>query len=196
MTRPAHPRVPRPAAAAATVLVAVALLALPAAPALACSCIEMTEEEALDGATAVFTGTLVEYRPPPTVTSSMDPATWVFHVHEVHKGSVDRPRQEVTSAVSSASCGLDPPERRRTYRVYADAAGEGAALTASLCGGTHIVADQPVPDQVEPPAPEGDGALRVTGRGGGVMLVVGVGAGLAGAAGLAGLVWWRRRSEP
>lgn len=194
MTTPAHAHDRRPAAAAATVLIAAALvLVLPAAPALACSCIEMTEDQALEGAAAVFTGTLVEYRPPPTVSSSMDPATWVFHVHEVHKGSVDRPRQEVTSPVSSASCGLDPPEGRRTYRVYADAAGEGGALTASLCGGTHIVADQPVPDQVEHPAPDDDGALRVTSPRR-VMLVVGVGAGLAGVAGLAGLVWWRRRT--
>lgn len=194
MTTAAHPRVRGSVAAAATVLIAAALLVLAAAPALACSCVEMTEEEALEGAAAVFTGTLVEYRPPPTVSSSMDPATWVFHVHEVHKGSVDRPRQAVSSAVSSASCGLEPPEGQRTYRVYADAAGEGGVLTASLCGGTHIVADQPVPDQVEQPAPDGDGALRVTSQGGGVMRVVGVGAGVAGVAGLAGLVWWRRRA--
>ena len=161
-----------------------------------CSCVQMSDEEALARATAVFTGTLVDYRPPPTgdTVSSMDPATWVFHVQEVHKGRVEQPRQEVTSAVSSASCGLEPPEGQRTYRVYAEPGGQGGILTASLCGGTHLVADQAVPEELGPPTPDGDGELRVSSQRGGVMLAVGAGAGLTAVAGFAGLVWWRRRT--
>lgn len=176
-------------------MLAAVLLALPAASALACSCVPTTEDEAFARAAAVFTGTLVDYRPPPMSGSysSMDPATWVFHVHEVHKGVVDQPRQEVASAVSSASCGLEPPDGQATYRVYADGPGEGGTLTASLCGGTQVVADQPVPDQVEEPTSAGDGDLRVTSQARGVLLALGASAGLVAVAGVAGVAWRRRR---
>lgn len=188
-----------PAAGAVVLLAACALLALTAAPALACSCVGFTEEEAFARAEAVFTGTVVGYEPPPTgpFSSSADPATWVFHVHEVHKGAVAEPRQAVTSAVSGASCGLEISEEQGTYKVFAD--GGGAApgtLGATLCGGTYEVAAQEVPGEQaadeRQPADEQSGGAAAAGGVGPVAVAAG-GSLLAGLAGFAGFLVWRGR---
>lgn len=184
------------AAVVATVLLTLGLVPLlPAPPAWACSCMETSDAEAFERAVAVFTGTVVGYHPPPMTDtwSSTDLAVWVFSVHEVKKGTVNRPTQEVASAVSGASCGLEIPEEQGTYEVYADVpsgpeAPDGA-LTATLCGGTRVAADQPVPDEQVIPVENGQTGPWAENPGG-VALAVGAGAALAG---LAGLVLWRRR---
>ncbi len=111
-----------------------------AQPASACSCAETDDAELFAQADAVFVGSVIDVaaaRPAGPIWSSGDPVIWTFQVREVHKGEVVR-TQEVVSAASSASCGLELP-RRGTYLVFADAASfdhEPAQLTANLCGGT------------------------------------------------------------
>lgn len=188
-----------PAAGAVVLLAASALLALTAVPALACSCVGFTEEEAFARAEAVFTGTVVDYEPPPMrpVSSSADPATWVFYVHDVHKGAVAEPRQAVTSAVSGASCGLEISEEQGTYKVFADGAGAApGTLGATLCGGTYEVAAQEVPEEDgavdrQPPGQEAGGAAA----GGGVGPIAAAAGGslVAALAGFAGFLVWRGR---
>lgn len=190
---------PRRTLAAGTVVLLAAgtLLLLAAPPVLACSCVGFTEEEAFARAQAVFTGTVVGYRPPPTrlASSSADPATWVFHVHEVHKGTVAQPRQEVTSAVSGASCGLEIPDEQGTYKVFAD--GGGAApgtLGATLCGGTYQIAAQDVSEEQAAGGKEADDAVGgASGAGMGLLVAAGAGALLSGLAGFAAILRWRGR---
>ena len=187
------------AACAVVLLVAGALLALMTAPALACSCVGFTEEEAFARAGAVFTGTVVDYQPPPMrpLSSSADPATWVFHVHEVHKGAVAEPRQAVTSAVSGASCGLEISKEQGTYKVFADGAGAApGTLGATLCGGTYEVAAQEVPeeqaaDERQPADEEAGGAAAAGGVG--TVATAAAGSLLAGLVGFAGFLVWRGR---
>lgn len=197
MSRQTPDRGARLGAALVAVTVGLAggmLVGLLTTPALACSCVALTDEEAFARADVVFTGSVVDYREPLERSSSADLAIWVFHVHDVHKGAVSLPRQEVASAVSGASCGLELPGGRGTYLVHADDTGDdapGGTLTASLCGGTHPVAALPIPDQegADGPAgrqPDDQGGLSVDR----VALVAAGGAVLA-LVGLGGLMWRR-----
>ncbi|MEX1009462.1 MAG: hypothetical protein WD271_16710 [Acidimicrobiia bacterium] len=108
-------------------------------------------QQAFGDADAVFTGRLVDVRRPKEVHTSLDPATWVFAVDRVYKGVV-RKRQEIVTAISSASCGL---ETTGTGRLVVFATGNhGVGIgprpgkgqyAASLCGGTRLLADRSVP---------------------------------------------------
>ncbi|MPZ63901.1 MAG: hypothetical protein GEU93_22130 [Propionibacteriales bacterium] len=71
--------------------------------------------------------------------STMDPATLTFKVRWVHKGEAQR-LQQVETAMSGASCGLEI-EGDGQFLVFANQTRNGAALTASLCGGTRAIAD-------------------------------------------------------
>jgi hypothetical protein len=156
-------------AAGAVFVAAIAVFVGPAAqPAHACSCVGWSDEEAFAWADAVFLGELVDYEAPPQrdVMSSTDPATWTFMVTEVYKGDVAA-TQEIVSAVSGASCGLEIPHTGDFY-VFARSenpmveAGDGQ-LVADLCGGTRSIGQGPLavadvvplpPPTTEPPATE------------------------------------------
>jgi hypothetical protein len=112
-----------------------------ATPAHACSCAPASEAEFFRLADVVFTGTLIDRKEPPwrPVRSTTDPATLTFEVSRVHKGEAER-LQEVETAMSGASCGLEI-EGSGPFLVFANHARDGATQTASLCGGTRAIAD-------------------------------------------------------
>ncbi|MPY76920.1 MAG: hypothetical protein GEV04_00190 [Actinophytocola sp.] len=120
---------------------------LGAAPALACSCAPMTDEEYVESADVIFSGKLIDRKEPVPLTSSMDPATLTFEVSDVYKGQVGRMAQ-VRTANSGASCGLEI-EGEGPFLVFTEFDDNGG-LTASLCGGTREMPEQP-------PAALGDG---------------------------------------
>ena len=105
----------------AAVLAIGAVLVLSAVPAAACSCAPVDDEGAFDGAVDVVVGELIDYEPPPRaeVMSSADPATWTFGVGEVFKGEA-MAVQDVRSAVSGASCGIELPREHATVLVFAN----------------------------------------------------------------------------
>ena len=120
-------------------------------PAGACSCVGFTDESALARSDAVFTGRLVDVRHAKEVHTSLDPATWVFAVDRVYKGAV-RKRQEIVTAISGASCGLETtgPGRLLVFAVGDHNVGLGpqpsrAQYAANLCGGTRLLTDGGVP---------------------------------------------------
>jgi hypothetical protein len=120
----------------AGVLGALSLVVLTATPSFACSCAAASTAEYVDGAAAVFTGTVTAKEPPPErpVMSSMDPVTYTFDVERSFKGDVASPT-EVLSAMSGASCGLEGVRAGQRYVVFATESRRGD-LWASLCGGT------------------------------------------------------------
>lgn len=84
-----------------------ALVVVGAGPAQACECVGDTTAGFIERADAVFTGRLISREEPGgPVRSSADPALHVFAVDAVAKGAVSE-RQEVLSALSGASCGLE-----------------------------------------------------------------------------------------
>lgn len=138
-------------------------------PASACSCGGFTEEQALTGHDAAFTGTLVEVITPPGDTfSSSDPERFVFEVDEVVKGIVFT-RQSVVTARSGVSCGLEI-SGPGPYLVFASEASglvSGAVdgeLYSNLCSGTRALAGGVLPasfgatsDPLPGASPIGDG---------------------------------------
>jgi hypothetical protein len=132
----------------AVTLGAAVLLGGPAAgPAHACSCMAATDDAYFAGADAVFRGQFAGYRPPPEpVTFSGAPAIWTFAVSEVYKGDV-APSQEIVSAFSGATCGLELPHQGEFF-VFATRRGfdgqTDGRLHANLCGGTRSTAAGPL----------------------------------------------------
>jgi hypothetical protein len=129
-----------------------------ASPAAACSCMPTTDADAFARSDAVFVGEVIDYEPPPPaeVMSSGDPATWTFGVSEVYKGEVTTV-QQIVSAVSGATCGLEIPHQGE-FIVFATAAG-GIERTgdgqyqSGLCDGTRSTADGPLGVDADPSSP-------------------------------------------
>jgi hypothetical protein len=125
-----------------TTVFGAAMVVAGSVPAGACSCRAIAETEALEAADAAFLGTVADTNSPGQPLSSIDPVTWTFAVEGVFKGDVAA-RQEVVSAFSSASCGIDFEIGAR-YLVFAQSGGIGGPdptprpgqLQANLCGGT------------------------------------------------------------
>ena len=125
------------------------LLLVSAAPAAACSCVAgVSDAEQAANADAVFVGKLVDRREPPQrpVMSSSDPAVLTFQVSRVYKGMVGE-RQEIVTAQSGASCGLELVGEG-PFLVFGqlDSGGFGHAVdpgqyAANLCGGSRAIAD-------------------------------------------------------
>ncbi len=87
-------------------IVVVLMLSLPV-PAHACSCISSPIDEALAGATEVFTGRVTAVKNPyagAVIQSSMDPLSVTMSVDRVWKGTLGR-SVELRTANSGASCG-------------------------------------------------------------------------------------------
>ena len=133
---------------ATAVLAALGAILVGAPPAIACSCVGFSDAEAFERADVVFTGDAVERREPPrhAIRTSADPTTYVFAVQAVHKGDATE-MQEVVTALSGASCGLEA-QVGRAYVVFAHREGDG--LTAGLCDGTR---------EADPPFALGGSAL-------------------------------------
>lgn len=120
----------------AGVLGALSLVVLTASPSIACSCAGAGTAQYVDGAAAVFTGTVTDREPPPKrpVMSSGDPVNYTFDVERWFKGERGDPVQ-VLSPMSGASCGLEGVRAGQRYVVFATESRRGD-LWASLCGGT------------------------------------------------------------
>ena len=147
-----------------TLLAALATVLVGAPPALACSCVGFDDAAAFERADVVFTGSAIERRVRHPVTNSLDPATYVFVVESVHKGTAQA-LQEVVTAVSGASCGLEAQVGPR-YVVFAER--DGGVLRAGLCGGTRLAEPPLALGGTAPPrgadpvsAPEGGWQLDV-----------------------------------
>jgi len=125
-----------------------------AAPACACSCRELTQEEALALADVVFAGTVTDVHSSATgpIYSSADPVTVTFEVDTVQKGDVPASVQ-VQTVVSEISCGYEFRERSR-YLVYVhvDQAGQ---WTTGLCNGNRVL-DPWTGPRAGDPSPTGD----------------------------------------
>jgi hypothetical protein len=140
--------------AAAAVLLSLAALAATAGPARACSCAGPIDPRGvLASADAAFVGTLVERRDPGD-PDSFHPVTLVFRVDEALKGPLG-PTVEVTTAASSASCGIGGEVGSQAGVVLRRQRG---MWTAGLCDQLSPAALRaaarplPVPDGAGPPA--------------------------------------------
>ena len=147
----------RPIARAAALLGAalfvVAWVILPANPALACSCAMASVEEQAQRADAIFLGQVVDVRETAAVDGmigSGDPVTYVVEVSRVYKGDVGA-TQEVVSARSGASCGLELPDsgigpvlrHRRTRSTPGAALGEPLRRHGGRHGGSRPARRRP-----------------------------------------------------
>jgi hypothetical protein len=109
-------------------------------PASACSCMSVDDARALSSADAAFLGTVTNVDRPQQPSSSLDPVTWTFAVEGVFKGDVAA-RQEIVSAFSSASCGIELDVGARYLVFGRNGASAGPEpqpnqFSANLCGGT------------------------------------------------------------
>lgn len=145
--RPASMR--RVALLSSGLLLASTLALLPVNTVLACSCMELTDKEAMAASDAAFIGVVVETRDPAAgnpIFSSADPIHYTVVVEESLKGDLVT-GQEVTvsSARHGASCGQELAVGER-WRLLAGA--EGAAFTTGLCSGNQRLASGvAVPDR-------------------------------------------------
>ena len=121
-------------------LVAAATLTAAAGSACACSCVGVTDDEALRNSAAVFVGTLREIRRPTVMLSSMDPSRFVFAVETVYKGEVFS-TQSIVSASDGASCGLElrAGDRAVVFATSGEYSPDAGEFGAGLCGGTRTV---------------------------------------------------------
>jgi hypothetical protein len=107
-------------------IASLALAALEPATASACSCMQQTQEDAAQNASAIFEGRV----------SRIDDPTGQPKIHFQVVRSFKGPSQEslaASTANSSASCGYGF-EQGKSYLVYATQ--EGGALAVSLCSRT------------------------------------------------------------
>lgn len=150
---------------------AVPVVLAGAEPACACSCVPRSDAEAFRDAGAVFVGEVVSRRRDDGLfASSTDPVTYVFAVSAVHKGRVHE-RQEVVSASSGASCGLEIEVGKR-YLVFTDptssepdpSPGSGQ-LSANLCGGTRPADSDAVAEAFGPAGSPLPGTAGTSSRG-------------------------------
>ena len=134
----------RTAAVLASLLIAAPLAAVAgeARTVFACSCAELTLDEALQGSDVAFVGSLVEINRPEVMLSSTDESRFIFEVDGVYKGEVHE-RQSIVTVSSGASCGLE----LRSGRALVFATREGWDVTpdegeyaANLCNGTRALA--------------------------------------------------------
>lgn len=128
---------------AAVLAVAPALVGVMGAGACSVVAPGPTEDELVARADLIFDGIAGSSQDPNAgqpVVSSGDPITWTFTVLQPVKGPVATPRQEVTTARSSGSCGV-PFQPGVAYRVYAQFM--AGRYQTSLANGTRPVDQVP-----------------------------------------------------
>lgn len=142
---------------------AVGLAILPVRQAFACSCMEMTVDEAAAAAHAVFTGTVIDEQPLGRQTGpmgaiaatapmpgGMGAVMYTFQVDGVVKGDVGK-QASVLGGGDGASCGMSFAlgERWMLFTMW-----DGTVHSTSLCSGNvPLDADEDPPLPVS--APEG-----------------------------------------
>lgn len=137
--------------------------------AAACSCVGVSDQEAVPNADAVFTGTLVDIiTPTGAAVSSADPERFVFDVDEVFKGEVSA-RQSVVTARDGASCGLEITGSGPFVvfaRTETDGITTGAVdgeLYSSLCSGARPLVNSALPAGLVVGAPPNPAASAIGG---------------------------------
>ena len=121
-------------------------------PAPACSCSTSDEIASFESADVVFTGTVEQAPDRAADGASNRLVTWSFAVDGVYKGEA-LARQDVLSAASSVSCGIEL-SGEGPFLVFARRdPGSGGALVAGLCGGTRPILGESPELGVEPYAP-------------------------------------------
>ncbi|WP_258394598.1 hypothetical protein [Paenibacillus sp. MDMC362] len=120
-------------------LLLMSLHAVKPANVFACSCAgPPTVEEGLERSAAVFAGKVTKLVSPKAklVMSSADPVHVRLEVTEVWKGELAGMTQ-LTTAVSSASCGYDQFAVGSEFLVFASA--ESGQLRTGMCDGTKLL---------------------------------------------------------
>jgi hypothetical protein len=141
---------------------AFALVALPVAQVAACSCAQMSVEDAAATADAAFAGTVVDERPVAGADRTlgavaatkpmplpMGGVIYTFNVDGVAKGDIGA-QVELLGGGDGASCGMSFGLGER-WLVFAS--WDGAAHTTSLCAGNLMLApDEPSPLPLSAPS--------------------------------------------
>lgn len=137
----------------AALLVVFALLGglvvtvLGAGPAAACSCVGLSDAQALASADVVFSGTVRDGAP--SSPSREQTRTFRVTVDESFKGAPGA-KPAVRTATDSAACGVEFAQGDQVL-VFATVGGPSASrpdeLSANLCSGTRVL-EGPVPDAV------------------------------------------------
>ncbi|WP_251035973.1 hypothetical protein [Paenibacillus sp. ISL-20] len=120
-------------------LLLVSLYKVKPADVFACSCAgSLTVEESLERSAAVFAGKVTKLigPKPKLVMSSADPVHVMLEVTEVWKGGLAG-MTELTTAMSSASCGYDQFAVGSEFLVFASA--ESGELRTGMCDGTKLL---------------------------------------------------------
>lgn len=120
-------------------LLLVSLYAIQPSDVFACSCAGPPEvAESLERSAAIFAGKVTRIAGPAQklVMSSADPVHVTLEVTEIWKGELN-PVAELTTAMSSASCGYDQFAVGSEYLVFASA--ESGRLATGLCDGTKLL---------------------------------------------------------
>ncbi|MGE7828048.1 hypothetical protein [Paenibacillus sp. NPDC093718] len=120
-------------------LLLMSLYGVKPADVFACSCAgPPTVEEGLERSAAVFAGKVTKLVGPKAklVMSSADPIHVTLEVTEVWKGELTGMTQ-LTTAVSSASCGYDQFAVGSEFLVFASA--ESGQLRTGMCDGTKLL---------------------------------------------------------
>jgi len=127
-------------------------LAAPTAHVFACSCMQMSPEEALTNADVAFVGVVAAIDDPAggPVVGSADALRYTFAVEQTLKGdpvvSLD-----LLSSRSGASCGMEFAAAQR-WRVFAYS--ESGQLMTGLCSGNELLAENaPIPAPTPAPPP-------------------------------------------
>ena len=96
-------------------------------------------EDSMKQSTAVFRGYSTCSDPKGLFSSSADPVKVVLEVRKVWKGELAS-KTEITTAVSSASCGYDGFVVDAEYLVFANADSISKKLETGLCNGNRSLA--------------------------------------------------------
>jgi hypothetical protein len=131
-------------AAGVGLVVAATMSLLPVSRALACSCAEISEREAFEGADFVFEGVATSAKEPLITQSSGDPVEYTFSVEDTLKGDWSSPQVTVTTAISGASCGAEFRVGQR-WRVFAS--GSSDDLASNLCAGNRLLGEANAHDE-------------------------------------------------
>lgn len=138
-------------AARAAVVSALGFTLVPvlgADPAMACSCIQSTEQESLERADVVFKGTNDDVE---ATNDQFGDRVFVFTPSTTYKGTTAKP-QKVFTADNSAACGVDL-NGVGPFLVFApESDGGKAGLSTSLCSGTREIGANSRPDFAPNPA--------------------------------------------